>query len=164
MTITEFKSRRRVDLLAHELAHNRLSPSAVAVGRGLEEALEAAQRSAGSCWREKVDGSADVEAGALVGLEAVRRAWVALQRVERVVGTAGAALLRDALADRLSFEEMAARQGRSTRRGIASVASQFRADLETLARAYAARGTASKAHDDKHSLAAITLKERVGVD
>ena len=153
-------SRRRVDLLAHELAHNRLSPSAVAVGRGLEEALEAAQRSGGSAWCEKVDGSSDGEAGALAGLDAVHRARVAMQRVERVVGTADAILLRDALAEGLSFEEMAARHGRSTRRGIASIASRFRADLETLARAHAARGKVPTTTADKYTDASDSLVHR----
>ncbi len=153
-------SRRRVDILAYEHAHGRLTPSAVAVGRDLEAALEAASRSAGSAWCEKVDGSSDGEAGALAGLEAVHRARVALQRVERVVGTADAILLRDALAEGLSFDQMAERHGRTTRRGIASIASRFRADLETLARAQAARGKVPTTTADKYTDASDSLVHR----
>lgn len=160
MTATESKPRRRTDLLAYEHDHGRLSPAAVVVGRGIEAALEAAQRSAGSSWREKVDGQSDAEAGALASVEAVRRARVALGRVERVVGTRGAALLRDVLADGLSFEQLAARHGRSTRRGIASVASQVRTDLETLARAYAARGKVIEIAADKYADAASSVNHR----
>ena len=148
---------RRVDLLAYEHSHGRLSPSAVTVGRGIETALEAAQRSAGSAWRERVDGSPDLEAGTLAGLDAVHRARVALDRVALVVGARGAMLLRDLLADGLSFEQLAQRHGRPTRRGIASVASQVRADLESLARARATTGRASAPVQDKHSEAADAL-------
>ncbi len=85
---------------------------------------------------------------------------MALQRVERVVGTADAILLRDALVEGLSFEEMAARHGRSTRRGIASFASRFRADLETLARAHAARGKVLTVTADKYTDASDSLVHR----
>lgn len=163
MTDLETKPPRRIDLLGAELAHGRLSPAAVTVGRAIEAALEAAQRSAGAGWCERVDGRADVEAGPLSAVEAVRRARLALERVERIVGTADAVLLRDALSHGLSFEEMAARHGRTTRRGIASVASRFRSALEYLARAHAARGKRAGEVNDKHAEAAGSFMHRTRV-
>lgn len=150
-------SRRRVDLLAYEHDHGRLSPMALAAGRGIEVALGRLHRSGGSAWAERVDVSHQGDAGVMQNIEAARQVERVMDRVSAIVGTIDARLIRRILGDGVGFEQAAALEGKAGTRGTGYVAARFRDALEELAQASRVVGAVAPKIIDKHSTAAEAL-------
>ena len=104
MTPRPSSGRRRVDILAHEAAHGRLTPGALDVGRRLQLALEAAHRSGGSAWGARVDASRSGDAAAVSAVEATRRADRMIVWSRRAIGD-DVGLVATVLADGSGFAE-----------------------------------------------------------
>ncbi len=152
--------RRRIDLLAHEAAHDRISPGALDVGRRLQLALEATHRSGGSAWGAKVDAPCSGDTAAVSAVEATRRAARLVDWAGRAVGQDSVELLAVVLADGSGFAEAASRTGRTGRRATSEIAASFRDALERLALAQEAVGAVPNKITDKHSQAAETVSAR----
>ncbi len=154
---------RRTDLLELERSHGRISEAAYRAGRTVQDVLEKAGRIGGSKWDLTPSHHSTMENGAVA--RAMERAQAAVKMVAFVQGRLGmidTRLLRRVLGDRMGYADIAALQGKSGEKGATYVARRFRDALEDLAEAFAARGKAAPAADDKHAAAAREAAEREG--
>ena len=125
---------RRLDVLATERSHGRISERAFRIGRIVETTFESAEGFAGSGYfRERVDTSPDYATSALHRIDQVKKIRELSSFIERMVGVVGLRLLRSILCHRLTFGQYAADRGRAGPRGAGTTADMFRWLLEDLA-------------------------------
>ncbi len=151
------KPRRTADILQHEFDHDRLGPLALAAGRALEDAFEAARRTGAASWSERVDTSrraGDRHGAALGAIDAARRVDRAMARVLAAVGPVDARLIWLILGERLDYAHAAALNGCDGARSKGYYARRFREALEALGRATRATGLVHPKANDRYSAAA----------
>lgn len=135
---------RRVDLLEEEISHKRITVSQYEIGRQIQAVFERASgaRLGSGGWSQ--GGSRDQtiahELAIIYAIDDARIIRGLVERVTRTLGQIDARLLRRILAERMTFAEAAAFQGKSGDRGARYIAARFRDALESLDDAFAARG------------------------
>src|SRR6478609_6870998 len=135
----------RTDLLELEYSHNRISESALRVGRQIQQKLEALSRvGAGNQWSQgdRVDQYQRHEEVIVTKLEAARDAESLFNWIGRSLGrdSLDRKILRNLLGDNMSYGAVAVLHGKRGDRGVRYIAERFRDALETLAEAQAAKG------------------------
>ncbi len=135
---------RRVDLLEEEITHQRITVSQYEVGRQVQAVFERASGARLGSGGWSAGGSRDQtiahELAIIYAIDDARIIRGMADRITRALGQIDSRLLRRLLADRLTFTEAAALQGKSGDRGSRYIAARFRDALEALAEAFAARG------------------------
>jgi hypothetical protein len=145
---------RRVDILEMELSHGRITQSEYAIGRIVQAVFERASgaRLGSGGWHQgdRVDQATAHELAIIYAITDTHIVVAWLRTVERALGHIDARLVRQVLADRMSFADVAAARGRAGRQGTSYYADRFRDALETLDNALAARGVAPTVTDETH--------------
>jgi hypothetical protein len=129
------RAKRRTDILKDEESQGHLSAEAVRIGRMIEAVFEwrSLELNSQSHWRERIDNSGSPDLSA-VHLDRTTVIATYEQWLQKQVGELGIAFLRQILAERMSYAEMAkAQRGNTGERGKSYVAYRFRTYLEELA-------------------------------
>ena len=138
----------RVDILeAERLAYvtsrgkTGISEAAYLTGRNIQAAFELSGKSS-SNWCDgqgRGDPTTARELQLVHGLERAERAIQLEKDIRRIVGESGGAMVRLILGDRMSYGEVAHREGRSADYGKRQVGARFRWLLESIAEAREAK-------------------------
>lgn len=128
----------RTDLLELEYAHNRISESALRIGRQIQSALErTSQVGAGNQWRQgdRVDQYQRHEEVIVDKLSAAREIDALFMWIRGMLGQENldCKIIRNILGDNLSYGQTAVLHGKRGDRGIRYIAERFRDALEALA-------------------------------
>ncbi len=126
---------RATDILELERSHGRISGPAYEAGRKLQQLLELAARTAGSSWREtdRVDAAHAHETIIVAKIEDARAISKTMDTISRHLGVFDSGVLRQIIGDRMTFGDIAIREGKCGDRGSNYIGQRFRHALELLA-------------------------------